>query len=237
MKPIAIFQHTHVGVPGAVIPVLEELSLPWTIVPVMDGAPIPEDPEAYSGIVLMGGGMGVNDGLDWLAREIRFVRRASDAGVPVIGHCLGAQMLATALGGRVEKGPRMEIGWQRVQYGDAPIVAEWLGQRQPEEVFQWHQDVFTLPEGAQRLACNDVSPNQAFVFDGRHFGMQFHLEMTPELVSSMAHANRASLERELARDNPSASKREELTERLEQRLQGQYEALRTAYGRWTRGLR
>jgi GMP synthase-like glutamine amidotransferase len=236
MKPIAIFQHTHVGEPGAVLTTLGEMGLPWTLVPVMDGAPIPEDPRAYSGIVLMGGGMGVNDGLDWLAREIQFVRRACDAGLPVIGHCLGGQILATALGGHVERSPRMEIGWQRLRYENDPVVEEWLGPVRTEEVFQWHEDLFILPEGAQRLAGNELCPNEAFVFDGRHLGMQFHLEMTPELVASLAHANRKGYAHELALGNPSTSTPEDLMARLEARTQAMHAMMRAAYARWARGL-
>lgn len=237
MKPIAIFQHTHVGDPGAVLTTLDALSLPWVIVPIMDGAPIPEDPEAYSGIVLMGGGMGVNDGLDWLAQEIEFIRKADAAGLPIIGHCLGGQMLATALGGHVEKGPRMEIGWQGLQYESKPIVREWLGDALSNEIFQWHQDIFVLPEGAQRLASSEVCPNQAFVFGDRHLGMQFHLEMTPDLVVTLAHANRASHERELARGNPSTSSPEEMMSKLDERTQSMHQMLLTAYTRWSQGLK
>src|SRR5690606_24915611 len=89
MKPIAIFQHTHVGQPGAVVTVLNELGVPWVVVPVMDGAPIPEDPSSFSGLILMGGSMGVNDGLDWIDDEIRLVRKAREQEIPVSGHCLG----------------------------------------------------------------------------------------------------------------------------------------------------
>lgn len=236
MKPIAIFQHTHVGDPGAVFTVLDELSLPWTLVPIMEGAPIPASPDAYSGIVLMGGGMGVNDGLDWVAQEIRFVRQAHEAGLPVIGHCLGGQMLATAMGGHVEKGPRMEIGWQPVQYASNALVNEWFGPTPPQEVFQWHQDIFILPEGAQRLASSEVCPNQAFVFADRHLGMQFHLEMTPDLVASLALANRASHERELGKSNPSTNTHDEMMANLETRTQQQYQAMHHAYTRWAKNL-
>ena len=203
----------------------------------MDGGPVPEDPQAYSGIVLMGGGMGVNDGLGWLNQEIGFVRQAADIGVPVIGHCLGAQILATALGGHVEKGPRMEIGWQRVQYEASPLVQEWLGEHVTEELFQWHQDMFLPPVGAQRLAYSDVSPNQAFVFDNRHFAMQFHLEMTPELVASIAQANHKSHERELARGNPSTSSHEDMLAKLELRTQAMHKMIDAAYARWAQGLK
>lgn len=236
MKPIAIFQHTHVGEPGAVLSTLDALSLPWTLVPIMDGAPIPDDVQAYSGIVLMGGGMGVNDGLDWLAQEIQFLRQADAAGLPIIGHCLGGQMLATALGGHVEKGPRMEIGWQPVRYESDAAVREWLGEPLAEELFQWHQDIFILPEGAQRLASSEVCPNQAFVFGGRHLGMQFHLEMTPALVASLAQANRASHERELARDNPYTSSHADMLAKLDERTQHMHAMLLTAYARWAQGL-
>jgi len=236
MKPIAIFQHTHVGLPGAVTSVLNELGVPWVIVPVMDGAPIPDDPSVFSGIILMGGSMGVNDGLAWIDEEIELVKRARQEGIPVAGHCLGSQVMAAAFGAAVARGPSMEIGWQDVNLEPAPEADEWLGEG-AKEVFQWHGDAFSLPEGAKRLAASAQYPNQAFLMDDRHLGMQFHLEMTPELVELYVRANGKAIDRELAKGASAVNTRDEIVADLDARTAGMREMLRRAYGRWVRGLK
>jgi len=240
MKPIAIFQHSPTGQPGAVLDVLAELSLPWTLIPVMDGAGVPNTPEPYSGVVLMGGGMGVHDGLPWMMDALRFLRHAHEAGLPIAGHCLGAQMLALALGGQVLRGEHMEIGWQRIVFEATPLVQTWLGLNPSDiaarEVFQWHEDRFTLPPGAQRLASSPVCPNQAFVWHDRHLGMQFHLEMTADLIKTLALANHARHMQELAQANPHANTQQELGQNVALRTQRMHDMLRAAYAYWARGL-
>jgi len=241
MKPIAIFQYSATGHPGAVLDVLAERSLPWTLIPVMDGAPVPTNPSAYSGLVLMGGGMGVHDGLQWMAGMQQLLRQAHAAGLPIAGHCLGAQMLALMLGGRVQRGEHMELGWQRITFATTAQVSEWFGldaENVPDmEVFQWHQDRFTLPPGAHALASSAVCPHQAFVWQGRHLGMQFHPEMTADLITALAHANRARHAQELAQNNPYANTPQALQSNVAQRTQRLHDLLRAAYARWARGLR
>ena len=236
MKPIAIFQHTHVGQPGAVVTILNELGVPWVVVPVMDGAPIPDDPSHFSGIILMGGSMGVNDGLDWIHDEIQLVEKARAQGIPVAGHCLGSQVMAAAFGGKVDRGPAMEIGWQKVKYQPVPETQEWFGEG-ADEIFQWHGDAFDLPEGAVRLAASSLYPNQAFVLDNRHLGMQFHLEMTPELVQVYMQANGKVLDRERAKGATAVNSREEIEARLDERTSAMHEMMRKAYARWIKGLK
>jgi len=241
MKPIAIFQYSATGHPGAVLDVLAELSLPWTLIPVMNGASVPTDPAPYSGLVLMGGGMGVHDGLQWMDEMQQLLRQAHATDVPIAGHCLGAQMLALALGGQVLRGERMEIGWQRITFAATPQVAEWFGvntENVPDmDVFQWHQDRFTLPPGAHSLASSTVCPHQAFVWRDRHLGMQFHPEMTPELIAALAHANHARHMKELAKGNPCVNTPEALQDHVALRTQRMHDLLRVAYARWARGLR
>ena len=236
MKPIAIFQHTHVGRPGAVVTVLNELGVPWVVVPVMDGAPIPDDPSCFSGIILMGGSMGVNDGLSWINDEIELVSRAREQGIPVAGHCLGGQVMAAAFGGKVERGPAMEIGWQDIKLEPVEQAREWFGDG-AEEVFQWHGDAFELPGGATRLAASRQYPNQAFVMDDRHLAMQFHLEMTPELVDVYLDANGKVLDRELAKGAGAVNSRQEIQEKLDARTSDMHAMLRKAYGRWIQGVK
>lgn len=236
MKPIAIFQHTHVGQPGAVVTVLNELGVPWVVVPVMDGAPIPEDPSSFSGLILMGGSMGVNDGLDWIDDEIRLVRKAREQEIPVSGHCLGSQVMSAAFGGKVERGPAMEIGWHKVDYAPVTETREWFGNG-ADEIFQWHGGAFELPEGAVRLASSSLYPNQAFVLDDRHLGMQFHLEMTPELVELYLQANGNMIDRELAKGAQAVNSRDEVASNLQKRTSAMHEMMRNAYARWAKGLK
>lgn len=236
MKPVAIFQHTHVGQPGAVTSILNELDVPWVVVPVMDGAPIPEDPSLFSGLIFMGGSMGVNDGLDWIEDEKRLIVLARQQGIPVAGHCLGSQVMASAFGGDVLRGPAMEIGWQKVDLEPVPEAAEWFGEG-ADELFQWHGDAFELPEGAVRLAASKQYPNQAFVLDDRHLAMQFHLEMTPELVGTYMQANGKVLDRELAKGAEAVNTREEIEADLEARTAAMHAMMRLAYGRWIKGLK
>ncbi|HUH87480.1 MAG TPA: type 1 glutamine amidotransferase [Pusillimonas sp.] len=236
MKPVAIFQHTHVGQPGAVITVLQELGIPWVLVPVMDGAAIPEDPSEFSGLIFMGGSMGVNDGLAWIEDEIALIDKARQLDIPVAGHCLGGQVMAAAFGSKVSQGPSMEIGWQPIGLSTAPEAQEWFGAG-TDEVFQWHADEFELPPGAVRLASSPHYANQAFVMDNRHLAMQFHLEMTPELVGVYMDANGKVLDRQLANGAPAVNTRDEIADRLEQRTAGMHAVLRKAYGRWIKGLK
>lgn len=236
MKPVALFQHTHVGQPGAVLTVLQELGIPWVLVPVMDGAPIPDDPSQFSGLIFMGGSMGVNDGLGWIDEEIELIKKARQQGIPVAGHCLGSQVMAAAFGAKVAKGPSMEIGWQPVELASVPEAEAWFGQG-ADEVFQWHGDAFELPQGAVRLASSAHYPNQAFVMDSLHLAMQFHLEMTPELVDVYIDANGKVLDRQLANGAPAVNTQAEVMTDLGPRTAAMHAMLRKAYGRWAQGLK
>lgn len=237
MKPVAIFQHTPAGQPGAVLPILDRLSIPWELIPIMDGAPVPTDPAPYSGMVFMGGSMGVNDGLPWISEEIELIRRADQEGLPIIGHCLGSQVMANAFGSPVRRNEVMEIGWLGIEMAPITEAQEWFGTRDKDRlVFQWHADTFDMPLGAVRLASSPHCQNQAFLFNDRHLGMQFHLEMTPELVAFLLEVNGPVLDRQLAKHAPAVNTREELLDRLDARTRSMHELLEAAYTRWAKGL-
>lgn len=131
-----------------------------------------------SAIIVMGGPMGVNDGrrVEWINEEIAYIARAVEAGVPVWGVCLGAQLLAAALGARVYTGDVPEVGVLDVQMTPAaksdPV---WSGLPRSFPALQWHGDSFDLPDGAVRLAGSRVYTNQLFRY-GNSYGVQFHLE-------------------------------------------------------------
>lgn len=148
-----------------------------------EDAPLP-DVAAADGLIFMGGPMSVNDDLPFLRRELDFIRQAIGRGQPVLGVCLGSQLIAKALGAKVYKNCRKEIGWFEVRLTEAgrqdPILSGLEG---AETVFHWHGETFDLPPGATWLAYSDACRHQAFRIDSKVYGLQFHLEVTPEMIA------------------------------------------------------
>ncbi len=145
--------------------------------------------DAFDLLVVMGGPMSIHEHRShpWLPVEKTFLAEAIRARKPILGICLGAQLLADVLGGKVFQNPVKEIGWFPVRMLDrsAPF-AEF-----PERltVMHWHGDTFTIPEGARRTAESDACPNQAFVFGDRVVGLQFHIELDKVGVEDLVHAS------------------------------------------------
>ncbi|HNR32332.1 MAG TPA: type 1 glutamine amidotransferase [Candidatus Hydrogenedentes bacterium] len=145
-------------------------------------------PRALDWLVVMGGPMSVDeeDKHPWLAAEKRYIRAAIDAGKRVIGVCLGAQLVAEALGGEVTRNAHREIGWfpvTRTEASDASPAFRVLPRTFP--AFHWHGDTFSLPPGATHLAASEACPMQAFAVESRIFGLQFHLESARGSIESL----------------------------------------------------
>jgi GMP synthase-like glutamine amidotransferase len=233
MKPVAIVRHFRTEGPGYFAICLERLGLPWRLVCVDTGASIPPDPAAFAGIAFMGGPMSVNDRLPWIDEACALIRRAVASDVPVIGHCLGGQLMAKALGGHVTAAQAKEIGWGEVEVLPGAESERWFG---PEcrrfTAFHWHGEEFSVPPGATRLAASGLCPNQAFSL-GRHFAMQCHVEMTAELVEAWCWSGAEEI---AASSGPGVQSAAAMQSELDVRL-GQLHALADRiYGRWTQGL-
>src|SRR5919201_1286254 len=181
MKPVAIFRASSTEGPGYFATYLERHSIAWQLVAFDSGERVPLDARKFAGLVFMGGPMSVNDDLPWIAPALELVRDAVRKDVPVLGHCLGGQLMSKALGGKVGASPVKEIGWGEVRVTDNEVAREWLGELQAFETFQWHGEAFTIPPGATRVMEKTRCANHAFAL-GKHFGMQCHVEMTEELV-------------------------------------------------------
>jgi GMP synthase-like glutamine amidotransferase len=150
---------------------------------------VPPDMGSFSHIIIMGGPMAVYemDQYPYLVKETHLIEAAIKANKRVLGVCLGAQLVAHALGARVYPGPKKEVGWYEVALTtdglQDPLMSKLaLPDRNVARVFQWHGDTFDLPAGAVRLAASDLYPNQAFRFAETVYALQFHIEVTPAIV-------------------------------------------------------
>jgi GMP synthase-like glutamine amidotransferase len=233
MRPIAIFRFSPTEGPAYFADWLDAQGLPWELVALDAGAAVPGDAPAFAGIGMMGGPMSVNDGLSWIAPLNALLRSAVSAGVPVIGHCLGGQLLAQALGAAVTPAPVAEIGWLDVSACDAAAQREWFGDRAAFTTFQWHYDAFALPAGATRVLSNAFNANQAYVIDGRHIGLQCHVEMTRELVETWL----ATGARELpATSSPATQSATDIRRNIDARVAELHAVAGDVYARWALGL-
>jgi GMP synthase-like glutamine amidotransferase len=233
MKPVAIFRHSPTEGPGYFATFLDAHSIPWNLVKVDAGETVPSDPHGSSGLVFMGGPMSVNDALPWIPKVLALVNRAVDADIPVLGHCLGGQLMSKALGGAVTRSPVKEIGWGPVAVADNEQARRWFGGTREFSAFHWHGETFTIPSGATRLASSAYCANQAFVL-GKHLGMQCHVEMTPQLIRSWCE----DWEKELvAKAGPSVQTPKQMFERLVERVRSLNEIAARVYERWIEGLK
>jgi GMP synthase (glutamine-hydrolysing) len=182
-----VLQHIAVEGPGAFAPFLAARGWRLETVALYAGVQLPQHPRAYQAIIVMGGPMGVYDeaAYPFLRVEHAFLERALEQGVPLLGICLGSQLLAKALGARVYRNPCKEIGWDTVTLTPAGLTDPlFAGVASPVRVFQWHGDAFELPADATPLASSVRCPNQAFRYRDRVYGLLFHLELTPEIIRS-----------------------------------------------------
>jgi GMP synthase-like glutamine amidotransferase len=234
MHPIRIFRHVLCEGPGYLGQFLDREGAAWELVCLDEGIPVPLDLDGVSGLVFMGGNMSVNDPLDWIAQELELIRRAFVRRVPMMGICFGAQLVSKALGGEVAPSPfGMEIGWHPVRRVPGVAAPEWLADLPGEiDCFHWHGETFHAPPAACRLFENRCFPHQAFAL-GDHLGMQFHLEMTEEMVLGWLEHFGAKLD-PAARCTQSAA---EITRDLPRRIERLHRGADALYGRWLERLR
>jgi GMP synthase (glutamine-hydrolysing) len=190
-KPVLILQHFWCETPGVFLDILYERGIPTETVRGFLAEPYPADLSAYSGVIAMGGPMGVyeEDHHPWLRQEDVLLKSALQQDLPTLGVCLGSQLIAKAAGAEVKPGPRKEIGWYPLTLGDvARQDPLWQAFPPTFEAFEWHGDVFSLPPGAVSLASSALYPHQAFRLGRRVYGLLFHLEVTAEMVKTMLSA-------------------------------------------------
>lgn len=185
MKSIRLFTHVACEPPGYLVTLLDRLGYSYEQVCLYDGQTVPVDLDKVSALVFMGGPGNVNEPADWMQQEMALIRQADAMGVPVLGICLGAQLMSKALGGQVWQSDEVEVGWhdiQRLALDKPPPFLEKLPQQFC--VFQWHAHSFSPPPGAQSIATSRCTECQAYVH-GKNLALQFHLEMTEDIIMSL----------------------------------------------------
>jgi GMP synthase-like glutamine amidotransferase len=213
---------------------LERNRVPWRLIKTDEGEAVPGDAAAFSGLAFMGGPMSVNDDLPWIAPVLALIRRAVQDDVPVIGHCLGGQLMAKSLGGVVTRNPVKEIGWGQVDILPVAESRGWFGDVTAFESFHWHGEAFSIPPGAARLAASAHCPNQMFAM-GKHLGMQCHVEMTPTLIADWCRDWDGEV-RTLAQRTASVQTPDQMLLDVEQKTACLHGIADRLYAAWMRGL-
>jgi GMP synthase-like glutamine amidotransferase len=232
MKPIAIFRHTATEGPGYLAAFLDDRKIPWRLIRIDAGDAVPQSATAYSGLVFMGGPMSVNDDLPWIAKVETLIRDAVAKDVPLLGHCLGGQLISKALGAVVSRNPVKEIGWGRVKVADNDIARSWFGGIQDFEAFHWHGESFALPQGATHLLSNKHCANQAYAI-GKHLALQCHVEMTAEMIAAWCVAGADEI---AASNSPAVQSASEMQQQMNGKLPRLNSVADQLYSRWIKGL-
>ena len=181
---VLIIKHVDIEGPGLIEYCLNQRRLPYQVLCLDSDARLPR-PEGFTHIILLGGPMNVyeEDRYPFLKDEDLFIKEAVQRGKFILGICLGAQLIAKALGAKVFKAPVKEIGWFDVSLTEIGLQ-DPLFSNLPKTfpVFQWHEDTFDIPKSAKLIATSSSVPHQAFRYGDNAYGLQFHLEVTEEMI-------------------------------------------------------
>lgn len=231
MQPILIFRHIEHEGPGFFGNFLEQRQIPFEMVRIDAGDNVPDTVENASALVFMGGAMSVNDPLPWITDEIRLIKMAIEKEMPVLGHCLGGQLIAKTLGGQIRPNNVTEIGWHNTRKVDNDMSQDWLKDIDNEvELFHWHSETFSIPHGATPLLESEFCENQAFVY-GKCLAMQCHIEMTEDLVMKWVNEDQGR-----SMTSASVQSANEMLENLPIRVSKLNNIASHIYTRWLKGL-
>ena len=233
MKSVAIFRHVASEGPGYLADFLYRQQIPFEIIAVDEGMAVPTWPDDYAGLVFMGGPMSVNDALAWIEAELSLIRQAFVQNIPMLGHCLGGQLISKALSGTVMANPQKEIGWwpcQRVHnagFAWHNIPAEF-------PCFHWHGETFSLPAGATLFLSSAACQHQGYVL-GPHLALQCHVEVTSEIIDLWCAAFQP--DRECADDKSYVMSREQMLSDVDTKVAALHQVADVLYGGWIKNLR
>jgi len=198
MPRICAIYHIHCETLGRIADALDQGGIGVEHIRTFEGQPVPRSMERHDGLIVMGGPMAVyeQDRHDHLRQEIHLIEQALHEAKPVLGVCLGSQLLAAALGAAVTKGPRQEIGWFPMTLTDAAARDRlWADAPRRFTAMAWHGDVFALPKGAVSLASSELTEQQAFRYGTNAYGLLFHMEVTAKMLDDWVEEFAGDLQR------------------------------------------
>ncbi|MFA5825765.1 MAG: type 1 glutamine amidotransferase [Candidatus Paceibacterota bacterium] len=233
MKPIAIFRHSPSEGAGYLAEFLNQHNIPWELIRIDADDAVPRNARDFSGLVFMGGTMSVNDDLTWILFVLPLIRDAFAHDVPMLGHCLGGQLISKALGGVVSKNPVKELGWGKVEVADNATAREWFGDIKSFDSFHWHGETFTLPPGAVPLLSSAHCANQAFAI-GKHLALQCHVEMTEPMIREWCAVGAEELAANVG--SPAVQSAELMQAQMHDKLPELHRVAAQLYRHWLHGI-
>ncbi|MDD5613160.1 MAG: type 1 glutamine amidotransferase, partial [Gallionella sp.] len=198
------------------------------------GDTVPVFADVFAGLVFMGGPMSVNDDLPWIAPVLSLIREAVADDTPVLGHCLGGQLISKALGGAVTRNPVKEIGWGAVTVVDHAAGRAAFGELCGFDAFHWHGETFSLPPHAVLLLSSAHCAHQAYAV-GKHLALQCHVEMTDAMVAEWCEIGADEIAANLA--SPAVQQAADMQQQAAAKLPQLHRVAEQLYTRWIAGLK
>jgi GMP synthase-like glutamine amidotransferase len=233
MLPIAIVQHVANDGPSFFATWCAQQHLPVQVYEMHRGALLPTNMQGHSGLCILGGPMSANDPLPYFSHLFTLVREAVAKDKPLIGHCLGGQLISRALGGTVQASEHAEIGWSTLQATHPTLAQEWFGRGPNYTLFQWHGESFSIPPGAQQVLTGGHCRNQAYVLGHLHLGMQFHCEVDESKIRDWIMEGHQEMAES---DSPGVQRPQYLLATLAADIAASNVLASRIYSRWAQGL-
>jgi len=228
MLPIYIICHANCEPPGYLCSYFDKRNIPYRKINIIKNEISDIDLDATSGLTLMGGPYSVNEDHPWLADEIKLIQKAIVKDIPLMGVCLGAQLVSRALGAEVNTATNMQTGWHQIMLDTSKLASDQvLNLDNSFEAFEWHEDTFSVPSGATLLFKGCGPEAQGYLY-GKVLTMQFHLEMTEHMVHEwLTRYNDC-----LPEPSDYVQSPEQITDRLSERLENLHAVADKIYDWW-----
>ena len=230
VKPVLILEHQIPENIAYLGTYLRNNGIPYRVFNAERDKEFPNSIKDYSALAIMGGAMSANDPLLTNRQAEVLILQAMYYDMPVIGHCLGGQLIARALGAKIITSPLPEIGWQKIEYINESICNEWFGVNKTDTVIHWHYESFELPHGATLLATNKSCPNQAFSIE-KCLAMQFHIEIDEKKLDFWTDDKDPNWEK-LSKEHVTVQNKEQMLDGSTHYLKKHQETANTIYSKW-----
>ncbi len=233
MKPVAIFRHAETEGPGYFALFLNQHAIPWQMIHIDQGDDVTTDASQFSGLVFMGGPMSVNDDLPWIPQALSLIRAAYAQDIPLLGHCLGGQLISKALGGVVRQNPVKEIGWGLVNVADNETATQWFQDIKQFEAFHWHGETFSLPPDAINILSSAHCVNQGYAL-AKHLALQCHVEMEAPMIGEWCRVGADEIA--TAQSSPAVQTAQVMQQQMHEQLPLLHQVAERLYLHWIGGL-